>query len=508
MNNSSVGERNRITAHEFPNHVTIGSILRHCSSSEREGIPNDEIFLRGIERNRLHQTRFHHYFALRCGAAAVRCFRTNESFTHFLRLDDSSVGERNRITAHQFPNHVAIGSILGRECSSEREGIPNGDRFLRGIERNRLHQTRFHHHFALRCDAATVRCFRANEGCTHFLRLNNSNVREGNRITAHEFPNHVTIGGILRHCSSSEGERFPNEEVFLRGIKRNCLYQTRFHHHFALRCGAAAVRCFRTNESFTHFLRLNNSSVGEGNCITAHEFPNHVAVGSILRHCSCREREGIAIDEFFLRGIQRNRLHQTRFHHHFALRSDTTAVRCFRTNEGFTHLLSRELSRCSSWLQYILRRDFPLQRSISSVLGQYLSRDLQRFSHNNRRGRRSECDLLHLHFLWSLGNFWSFCRFTLNELLSAIYFSALLHPPRANGHVAFCRLRKRGNNWSIIHLCCDLRSWRKWSICSKFEVVVRGKPFKSNWRFHHLNTSIHQRIVADIVILEVVVDGF
>ena len=171
-------------------------------------------------------------------------------------------------------------------------------------------------------------------------------------------------------------------------------------------------------------------------------------------------------------------------------------------------MLSRELSSCSSWLQYILRRDFPLKRSISSVLGQYLSRDLQRFSHNNRRGRRSECNLLHLHFLWSFGNFWSFCRFTLNELLSAIYLSALQHRPGANGQVSFCLLRKRGNNRSIIHLRCDLRSRRKWSIDSKFEVVVRGKTFKSNWRFHHLNTSIHQRIVADIIILEVIVNGF
>ena len=316
-----------------------------------------------------------------------------------------------------------VGGVLGRECSSEREGIPNDEFFLRGIERNRLHQTRFHHHFALRCDTAAVRCFRANEGFTHFLRLNNSSVGERNRITAHEFPNHVAIGGILRHCSSSEGERFPNDEIFLRGIERNRLHQTRFHHHFALRC-------------------------------------------------------------------------------------DTAAVSCFRTNEGFSHLLSRELFRCSSWFQDILRRDFPLQRSISCVLGQHLSRDLQRFSHNNRRGRRSECDLLHLHFLWSFGSFRRFCRFTLNELLSAIYFSALLHPPRANGHVAFCRLRKRGNNWSIIHLCCNLWSWRKWSIRSKFEVVVRGKPFKSNRRFHHLNTSIHQRIVAEVIILEIVVDGF
>ena len=241
-----------------------------------------------------------------------------------------------------------IGSILGRECGSEREGIPNDEFFLRGIERNRLHQTRFHHHFALRCDAAAVRCFRANEGFTHFLRLNNSSVGEGNCITTHEFPNHVTIGGILRHCSSSEGERFPNEEVFLRGIKRNCLYQTRFHYYFALRCDAAAVRCFRTNEGFTHFLRLNNSSVGERNRITAHEFPNHVMIGSILgRECGS-EREGIPNDEFFLRGIERNRLHQTRFHHHFALRSDAAAVRCFSANESFTNLLSSELSSCSS----------------------------------------------------------------------------------------------------------------------------------------------------------------
>ena len=213
----------------------------------------------------------------------------------------------------------------------------------------------------------------------------------------------------------------------------------------------------------------------------------------------------------FLRGIERNRLHQTRFHHYFAHRCDTAAVRCFRTNEGFSHLLSRELSRYSSWFQDILRRDFPLQRSISCVLGQHLDCDLQRFSHNNRRGRRSECDLLHLHVLgsfWSFWNFRCFCRFTLNELLSAVYFSALLHPPRANGHVAFCRLRKRGNNWSIIHLHCDLWSWRKWSIRSNFEVVVRGKPFKSNWRFHHLNPTIYQRIVAEVIILEIVVDGF
>ena len=60
----------------------------------------------------------------------------------------------------------------------------------------------------------------------------------------------------------------------------------------------------------------------------------------------------------------------------------------------------------------------------------------------------------------------------------------------------------------MIHLRCDLWSWRKWSIGSKFEVVVRGKTFKSNRRFHHLYTSIHQRIVAEVIILEIVVDGF
>ena len=250
---------------------------------------------------------------------------------------------------------------------------------------------------------------------------------------------------------------------------------------------------------------MDDSSVGEGNRITAQQFPNHVAIGGILGHCSSSERKGIPNDEFFLRGIERNRLHQTWFHHYFALCSDAAAVHSFRTNEGFTHLLSRELSRCSSWFQYILRRDFPLQRSISCVLGQHLSRDLQRFSHNNQRGRRSECDLLQLHVLWSFRNF---CRFTLNELLSAVYFSALLHPPRANGHVAFCCLRKRGNNWTIIHLRSDLWSCRKWSIRSKFEIIVRGKTFKSNWRFHHLYTSIHQRIVAEVIILKIVVNGF
>ena len=337
-----------MTTHEFPNHVTIGGILGRECSSEREGIPNDDLFLRGIERNRLHQTRFHHYFTLRCDAAAVRCFRTNEGYTHFLRLNNSSVGEGNRITAHEFPNHVVVGGVLGRECSSEREGIPNDEIFLRGIERNRLHQTRFHHYFTLRCDAAAVRCFRTNEGYTHFLRLNNSSVGEGNRITAHEFPNHVVVGGVLGRECSSEREGIPNDEIFLRGIERNRLHQTRFHHYFTLRCDAAAVRCFRTNEGFTHFLRLDNSSVGERNCITTHEFPNHVAVGSMLRHYSCREREGIPNDEFFLRGIQRNRLHHTRFHDYFALRCDTAAVRCFRANKGFTHLLSRELSSCSS----------------------------------------------------------------------------------------------------------------------------------------------------------------
>ena len=316
------------------------------------------------------------------------------------------------------------------------------------------------------------------------------------------------IGSILGRECGSEREGIPNDEFFLRGIERNRLHQTRFHHYFALRCGAAAVRCFRTSEGFTHFLRLDDSSVGERNRITTHEFPNHVMIGSILgRECGS-EREGIPNDEFFLRGIERNRLHQTRFHHHFALRCDAAAVRCFSANESFTNLLSSELSRDSSWFQDILRRDFPLQRSIGCIFGQHLSRDLQRFSHNNRRGRRSECDLLHLHFLWCFWSFRRFCCFTLNELLSAIYFSALLHPPRANGHAAFCRLRKNGNNWSIIHLRCDLWSWRKWSIRSKFEVVVRGKPFKSNRRFHHLNTSIHQRIVAEVIILEIVVDGF
>ena len=222
-----------MTTHEFPNHVAVGGILRHCSSSEGERFPNEEVFLRGIKRNCLYQTRFHHYFTLRCDAAAVRCFRTNESFTHFLRLDDSSVGERNRITAHEFPNHVTIGGILGRECSSEREGIPNDEMFLRGIERNRLHQTRFHHHFALRFDAAAVRCFHTNEGFTHFLRLNNSSVGEGNCLTTHEFPNHVAIGGILGRERSSEREGIANDEFFLRGIERNRLHQTRFHHHFA-----------------------------------------------------------------------------------------------------------------------------------------------------------------------------------------------------------------------------------------------------------------------------------
>ena len=368
LNNSSVGEGNCITTHEFPNHVTIGSILGRECGSEREGIPNDEFFLRGIERNRLHQTRFHHYFALRCGAAAVRCFRTNESFTHFLRLNNSSVGERNCITTHEFPNHVVVGGVLGRECGSEREGIPNDEFFLRGIERNRLHQTRFHHYFAFRFDAAAVRCFRANEGFTHFLRLNNSSVRERNRITAHEFPNHVALGSILRHCSCREREGIPNDEIFLRGIERNRLHQTRFHHHFALRCDAATVRCFRTNEGFTYFLRLNNSSVGEGNCITAHEFPNHVMIGSILgRECSS-EREGIANDDLFLRGIERNRLHQTRFHHHFALRCGAAAVRCFRANESFTRFLRLNNSSVGE-RNRITAHEFPNHVAIGGILG-------------------------------------------------------------------------------------------------------------------------------------------